>query len=64
MLKVDPDLERAMTVCQAIEKMFAWCCKLCDKKVESTVHRTLRKILTQELTLYFSMCLMFEITAC
>lgn len=48
MWKVDPYLERNMTVCQGIEKMFGLCCKLCDKKEESTVHRTLRKILMQK----------------
>ena len=42
MLEADPYLERSMTICQGVEKMFALCCDLCDKKA-STVQSTLRK---------------------
>ena len=42
MLEVDPYLERSMTVCQGIEKMFALCHKLCGKRKASTLQRTLR----------------------
>lgn len=42
-----------MTVCQGIEKMFALCHKLCDKKEESTVGRTFKKIYNTEINTLF-----------
>lgn len=48
-----------MTVCQGIEKMFALCHKLCDKKEESTVGRTFKKIYNTEINTLFLMYLMF-----